>query len=622
MLLGRRSGLSALGGSLLITACTERPLDPVSVVKSPPAHAAAAMAAPPSRASDSPLPQWSFASDSLLWRALEASDSTLVVGLKAPGSVRGTWKGQTLVSKAQQNVVLTQLVGNPELRFLASDTLLPHVFVRVSSLGALHRLRGQPFVDFVEPRSQQFRFFDSVPCSNEAYTGTAYALLPIPGVNYGVDYVPTQYYTHLIDGAWAYTTGSGVTVGSTDTGIDQFMGATTEWAPGHFSEGLSTGRAFSYVNIAGGIVNCSHGSKSAGIIAAPRNGISMVGVAYSSSLIGVFSYGGVVYPSSAWGNAVSSIRTAASLGARVISMPWGLYDPFLGPVYSPAVAAEISYWAAPGAGRDVLFVGAAGTSPPLLSQNWVVFPAAMPEVLAVSGANPVDPMLRPSWANYGAELDIIALTEELTTGMLNTSGGGFAFTWLGGSSGATALVTGVAALVRSRYPTISQDSVRKRIVQTSGSSCGKFRAWHLMVNAEAAVGGLCVVNGTPNGTTSISFDRIDLDPRTSTIEQYCVTYSGGVGPISLTWTSGLPSSAGSTANCRRFTFSRGTYTKTISAVMQDQGRPGAPPRSYGTTVTVTEIGGSGCPTCARISPSGGVPPAGDATRRRNGPARR
>jgi hypothetical protein len=159
-------------------------------------------------------------------------------------------------------------------------------------------------------------------------------------------------------------------------------------------------------------------------------------------------------------------------------------------------------------------------------------------------------------------------------------------------------VTGIAALVRARFPSISNDSVRKRIVNTGKFACDKLSGWHIMVNAQAAVGGLCVPNGSPAGPSSLMFDRLAYDPRTSMTAQYCINYSGGVGPISITWNAALPGAPGSAPNCRVYTFARGNYTRTITATLRDMGKSGSIVRGYSIVVNVTDMQNNpSCPGC-------------------------
>ena len=169
---------------------------------------------------------------------------------------------------------------------LAVDTLLPQLTVKVGNAERLAWLRQQAFVDFIEPRGAwQLVPMDGWLCgAGQPYTGTDYRIVPAP-FNYGFDSAGLQYFEMLIDGAWAYTAGAGVIVGSTDTGLGSFS-SNDEWSTTHFSEGYSAGRThWMGASTAPVLSTCDHGTRSAGLITAPRNGRNMVGVAYQASFI-------------------------------------------------------------------------------------------------------------------------------------------------------------------------------------------------------------------------------------------------------------------------------------------------------------------------------------------------
>lgn len=575
-----------------------------------PAIAAVNMAASvdgvPSRDADTRLFRWSTASDSALWSEISANDSLVIVGVKEPQARRGFYRGLVLVTAMAKESMVRAIRAIGQLRVVSADTLMPQVTVKVFTRTALSLLRGQPFVDYVEPRALRAQSMDSWACGSGNQSSGNDHVVNTPGFNLGYDIAPYQFVAMMVHAAWPYSTGNGVVIGLTDTGVDSYsLGDASEWSLSHFDEGLSAGRPdFQQLLFGHTVINCDHGSRSAGLMAAPRNGRSMVGVAYRSALISVYQDTDVVPDQ---GVARDAIRAAAEFGApiltgkRVISMPWAILSDLYQSIWSDVIADEIRYWSEPVAGRDVVFVGAAGTSPDELNQNTVVFPAVMNEVLSVSAAELPDPMIRPGSVHHGPELDVIAYTHGLTTGTGPYSGSQV-FTSLGGSSGATAIAAGIAALVRARYPTWNNVQVRERMISTGGVLCGNLASWHRMLNAEAAVGGLCVPNGRPYGTPSVTFDRAAYgDTRTETIEEYCLNFSGGVGPFDVDWPNSLPGSAGSGPYCRRYTFHRGTYTANIHADIRDLGVPGAIERSYSITVSVVDLDNNpGCPECFRL----------------------
>ncbi|MCC6929323.1 MAG: S8 family serine peptidase [Gemmatimonadaceae bacterium] len=290
-------------------------------------------------------------------------------------------------------------------------------------------------------------------------------------------------------------------IGQTDTRVNTHPDFSTAWVSGQ-----SAGRQpLRYTRtIPGTSVPCSHGSRVASIIGSPRNGAGMQGVAWKANLYAVHFNDGVWELSGT--DAYQAIADAVNFGSKVITMAWSA-------ISNHHAIANLIHDAT--INRDVVFVGAAGTSKAGLSQNNVVFPAELSDVLAVSAADFNG--FRDNQSHYGPELDIVAY--QPTTSVGATAG---ALANAGSSSSATGLVGGVAALVRARYPTWTSSQVRSRLVNTAGIACGASTSFGPIVNAEAAVGGICVPQGRPIGPQSILFDHRPGDSRTSQTAQYCV----------------------------------------------------------------------------------------------------
>jgi len=157
---------------------------------------------------------------------------------------------------------------------------------------------------------------------------------------------------------------------------------------------------------------------------------------------------------------------------------------------------------------------------------------------------------------------------------------------LSGSSGATGVVGGVAALVRSRYPTQTASWVVTRLRTTAGINCSAPIDWRsLMVNAFAAVGGFCP--SRIQGATLVEFYSGDPDGRWET---YSVSVSGGVGPYTVRWMTGETG----TSISQWFHPSQDGEQRHIWVEMQDLGS-GDPVVRNETYVRVLDLtGGSGC----------------------------
>lgn len=495
---------------LALAACRDS-LEPT--IANSPARVAQAVLVP----GDTGIRDWNLLADSVLWRYIVESDSTATVGIKAPGSAKGFEKGKVLVSQHAWMGAKAAIAAVSGLRVIKSDTLIPWSRVRISSPEAIATLRALPFVEYIEPAyivPQRIPFWANSGCGYDQWFGE-YDTTP------SGDILPVTYKWMRIDRAWAYSTGENVWIGLTDTGADEQqydLGA-------GFSSGQSTNRSIWRTSTDGSSSQlnppCSHGTRMAGVLAAPLNGYGVVGVAWKSNLASIRQANTVMDVNS--NDAQQAIRDAAIHGATVIVTAWQSIN------WMNAVENEIELWYY---GYDRMFVGAAGTWKPcdLTSSNNVIFPAEMVEVLAVSPANWDGS--KPCTAAYGPELDVIAYHKQPTTG---SAAWGSTPVSIEESSNAAGVVGGIAALVRSRYPTMSAPAVMSRIWSTSGVACAMPSSWQRLVNAEAAVGGLCFVNGDFHTSSEITFWNETPDP---TYLELRVEVTGGVGPIEITWNNG------------------------------------------------------------------------------------
>jgi subtilisin family serine protease len=251
--------------------------------------------------------------------------------------------------------------------------------------------------------------------------------------------------------AWQLSSGAGMTVGLIDTGLSSTQGQFTST----FNSGESSGRTLRNLYVSGSFSSpadeCGHGTRMAGIIAAPRDGQSVGGIAYRANLVSVRHANGVAAVSSS--DAKYSVRLAAQNGSRVVVMAWESLN------WLWQVSDEIEYWHY---GSPILFLGAAGTSgcgDGILDSN-VVFPADMPEVMAVTGINYPGGGV-PCGIHRGDDVEITAYLSVPSTGRYTGD-----VVEMGGSSNATAVVGSIAALVWSRTPTLTRDQVRARIQQS------------------------------------------------------------------------------------------------------------------------------------------------------------
>jgi subtilisin family serine protease len=437
----------SLAALLALAACSDQS-NPASPEAAAPAQARTADGQPiPTRAQERPG-TWVERTDAQLWAAISASDGVAVVGLKSPAAVRGVYRGRVLVGRSEWSQGRGAVVAQPGVTLLSADDLLPTLEVRIGGPASLAALRRLPFVDYVEPTmvDDGMQDFASVGGCGWGSTWTGDRQYTASGDIY------SQKLTAMgIPSAWTLSSGAGVTIGITDTGISSGQGQFTSY----FATGESTGRTLKLLKVssqASVYDSCGHGTRMSGIIAAPRDGRSVGGIAYRSNLVSVRHGDGVAAVSSS--DAKAGVRLAAQNGARVVVMAWESLNWFW------QVSDEIEYWHY---GSPILFFGAAGTSgcgDGILDSN-VVFPADMPEVVAVTGITYPGGGV-PCGIHRGSDVELTAYLDVPSTGQYTADVVG-----MGGSSNATAVVGSVAALVWSRNPTMTRDAVRARLHQTA-----------------------------------------------------------------------------------------------------------------------------------------------------------
>jgi subtilisin family serine protease len=310
-------------------------------------------------------------------------------------------------------------------------------------------------------------------------------------------------------------------VGVTDQGIDiahPDFGA-------NFTGGESSERTLTrFVTLLDGQLTppCTHGTRLASVVASPKNGEGIMGVAWKASLVSVrMTDVPLLQDGTSATHAFEGIRLAGNANSRVITMAWGT------PFHYDVISDEIDrlYYRAPP--NDVVFVAAAGTSAAdLPDKNIVVFPASKSNVIAVSSAD-FDGN-RDNQSHYGSDVDVVAYQKVTTAGPPGTG----VLSTIENTSAATGVVGGVAALVRSRYPTMANYNVMARIKSTAGATCGIRSNFGPIVNGLAAVGGVCASAIT--GSTALS-----VPGNGSVLMPYSADISGGIGPLKIEWSNGL-----------------------------------------------------------------------------------
>jgi subtilisin family serine protease len=259
---------------------------------------------------------------------------------------------------------------------------------------------------------------------------------------------------YRIEHAWSISQGGGVVVGVLDLRVDSehpdLKGQVRESVTLPGADTRDTG----------------HGTAVAGILAGhghgPTGSEGMIGVAPRARLISGINAGSDVGAGIVW---------AVDHGATVINIAQAR-----GTAQFCGAGAEgrrqerdIAY----AESHDVVIVAGAGNNHGL--PNSVGCPAAFPGVVAVTGVVKDGSIDRHSSA-AGPQVAVAAASattqqskNSTTNGYLApTSGrGDLQYDWFQGTSGATPIVAGVAALIRSRYPHMNAASVINRIIRTA-----------------------------------------------------------------------------------------------------------------------------------------------------------
>jgi serine protease len=242
--------------------------------------------------------------------------------------------------------------------------------------------------------------------------------------------------------AWDLTkTAGSQTIAVLDTGVDA----------GHPELVGRTVPGYNVINPGAAPVDDNgHGTFVSGVIAAnTSNTDGIAGVAWNAKVQPV-----KVLNSDGEGtdeNFIAGINWAASHGARVINMSLGNRgdNPVLHDALTQAVA------------KGIVVVSAAGNT----GDGDAQYPAAYPEVLAVGATD--DSAVLTSFSTHGDWVDIAAPGFNLASTVPRALAPDYPYGIASGTSFSSAIVSGVAALVRNKYPTLTPAQVMARLKATA-----------------------------------------------------------------------------------------------------------------------------------------------------------
>lgn len=247
-----------------------------------------------------------------------------------------------------------------------------------------------------------------------------------------------QWYHQIIgtEEAWNVTTGSNnVVVAVIDDGIDLHHRDLKNQIIAPYDVVLnSTSR----------ITMGEHGTHVSGIIASMmNNGVGGAGIAPNVKIMPINVFDG---ENALYSDVITGIQYAIDHGADIINLSIGGTEP--SDILNNAI--QRAYKA------GILIIAAAGNE----GENMYDYPAAYDHVLAVSATDSSDRIA--DFSNYGADIDLAAPGTDIYSTLPHNK-----YEFMSGTSMATPVVAGVAALVWSANPSLTNAQIEERLYETA-----------------------------------------------------------------------------------------------------------------------------------------------------------
>ena len=194
-----------------------------------------------------------------------------------------------------------------------------------------------------------------------------------------------------------------------------------------------------------------HGTHVAGCAAAVGN--NGIGVSGTSPIASILSCKGASNTQNSTGISYGydQIKYAGEIGADVVNASWG------GPGSGAYPNQIVNYVTALGC----LVVTAAGNDNTEHTASYQDYPSDCTAALCVAASGQTD--LKTSFSDYGSTIDIMAPGEGIMSTIISNNG----YDAYDGTSMASPVVAGVAALVKSVHPTLTAAQLRQRVMDTA-----------------------------------------------------------------------------------------------------------------------------------------------------------
>lgn len=314
--------------------------------------------------------------------------------------------------------------------------------------------------------------------------------------NYGTQWGFTK---SRADEAWVISRGKNILVGMLDTGadLDHPDLASNLWKSS-FTITLPFIGTITFNKLGFDMVDGDnipedadgHGTHVAGTIAAVTNNSTQVaGMAPNAKVMVIRNLGP---GGGAHSQFADGVRKAADMGVRVISYSGG-------GSHSATKQNAVNY----AVNKGVLFIAAAGNDN--TSSTAIAFPGAYANVMAIGSTTSTDG--RSGFSNFGNWVSMAAPGSDILSTWLN---GGT--NTISGTSMATPHVSGAAALVMSRFPSLTAAQVRQRLEKTAKplpaalqQGAGRLDAFNAVFNGNFEIGDMSGWNtiGTASSVTSL-----------------------------------------------------------------------------------------------------------------------
>jgi len=347
-----------------------------------------------------------------------------------------------------------------------------------------------------------------------------------------------------VEPAWTISTGANIRVAVIDDGVEDHDDLAGRVLNGYtpLNPTYGNGRPTTQSGLPSGLIG--HGQACAGIIAASHNTSYVAGIAPDVKIVPVnifhtWRQGYDQYGRLRWYSVESVQNVAAGIeyawnpnkgNADVISNSWGYGDT---PANADVITQQINNAVNQGRLRNGVRKGCVVVFASGNSGGNVSYPATLQNVIAVGAVDKYGTVW--NYSCRGSELDVVAPSGDIalrgdvyTLDRMGSNGyePGNYTSRFGGTSAACPQVAGIAALILSAYPNLTQAQVADAIIKSGSSYPSRNNeTGYGLVNASTAV--LGSISGPTNTTagTNVTYSIFNTQPQGVAFTGWTVTPS-------------------------------------------------------------------------------------------------